>query len=246
MGFVADNVVNYEVVLASGEIVNANEKQHTDLWEALKGGSNNFGIVTRFDMRATEHDQQVYGGLVIVPASLTGEVLCALHNFTDDSTGVHKTAGLTIEYYIDTVTGDEQILLWLIDTDVSASHASLQPFFDMEPKYLNQVYQTSIADYPASIPPVSRVLMADATFVNDLEAIKAVYEVTVEVKDSLSHVADLVWDFQFEPLPRHIIEASNARGGNVLGLGDAEDDMLSTILSLAMRNLPYIAFADRL
>ena len=230
MGFVADNVINYEVVLASGEIVNANEKEHADLWQALKGGSNNFGIVTRFDIRAAEHDQQVYGGLVIVPASLTDEVLPALYNFTDDSAGIHKSAGLTVEYYIDTVTGDEQILLWLIDTDVSASHESLQPFFDMEPKFLNQVYQTSIADYPTSITPVSRVLMADAAFVNDMEALKAVYEVTMDIKRSLSHVPDLVWDFQFDPLPRHIIEASNARGGNVLGLENVTEDMQSKYL----------------
>ena len=49
-GFACDNVVNFEVVLASGEIVNANASGHPDLWRALKGGSSNFGIVTRFDI----------------------------------------------------------------------------------------------------------------------------------------------------------------------------------------------------
>ena len=49
-GFACDNVVNYEVVLVSGEIVNANASCHADLWRALKGGSSNFGIVTKFDM----------------------------------------------------------------------------------------------------------------------------------------------------------------------------------------------------
>jgi hypothetical protein len=37
-------------VLASGEIVSANHASNSDLYWALKGGSNNFGIVTRFDM----------------------------------------------------------------------------------------------------------------------------------------------------------------------------------------------------
>ena len=49
-GFACDNVVNYEVVLASGEVINANASCHSDLWRALKGGSSNFGIVTRFDI----------------------------------------------------------------------------------------------------------------------------------------------------------------------------------------------------
>jgi hypothetical protein len=50
-GFVSDSVLNYEIVLASGSVVNANAETNSDLWYALKGGSNNFGIVTRFDFR---------------------------------------------------------------------------------------------------------------------------------------------------------------------------------------------------
>jgi FAD/FMN-containing dehydrogenase len=51
-GFGCDSVVNFEVVLANGTIINANQTANADLWRALKGGSNNFGIVTRFDMEA--------------------------------------------------------------------------------------------------------------------------------------------------------------------------------------------------
>lgn len=51
-GFGCDSVVNFEVVLADGTIVNANQTANADLWHALKGGSSNFGIVTRFDMEA--------------------------------------------------------------------------------------------------------------------------------------------------------------------------------------------------
>ncbi|KAH7403898.1 hypothetical protein BKA64DRAFT_573975, partial [Cadophora sp. MPI-SDFR-AT-0126] len=51
-GFACDSVVNFEVVLASGEIVNANSSSNSDLWRALKGGGSNFGIVTRFDVQA--------------------------------------------------------------------------------------------------------------------------------------------------------------------------------------------------
>lgn len=52
-GFGCDRVVNYEVVLAGGEVVNANASgPHRDLFKALKGGSGNFGVVTRFDIEA--------------------------------------------------------------------------------------------------------------------------------------------------------------------------------------------------
>lgn len=51
-GFGCDSVVNFEVVLANGTIINANQTANVDLWQVLKGGSSNFGIVTRFDMEA--------------------------------------------------------------------------------------------------------------------------------------------------------------------------------------------------
>lgn len=49
-GFACDNFANYELVLASGEIIDANASSHADLWRALKGGSSNFVIVTKSDI----------------------------------------------------------------------------------------------------------------------------------------------------------------------------------------------------
>lgn len=55
-GWIIDNVLNYEVVLGSGEIVQANQKQHPDLFKALKGGNTNLGIMTRADIAAFDSD----------------------------------------------------------------------------------------------------------------------------------------------------------------------------------------------
>lgn len=62
-GFICDDVVNYEVVLANGDIVNANSECNQDLFTALKGGGNNFGIVTRFDVQAFDQGE-MWGGKV--------------------------------------------------------------------------------------------------------------------------------------------------------------------------------------
>ncbi|KAF2821615.1 FAD binding domain-containing protein [Ophiobolus disseminans] len=50
-GWACDNVESYEVVTASGVIVTANVTAFPDLYSALRGGGNNFGIVTKFNMR---------------------------------------------------------------------------------------------------------------------------------------------------------------------------------------------------
>lgn len=60
-GWTADTIVNFEVVLADGAIVNANANENSDLLWALRGGSNNFGIVTRIDMQTFEQEP-FFGG----------------------------------------------------------------------------------------------------------------------------------------------------------------------------------------
>ncbi|KAJ7446931.1 hypothetical protein B0H11DRAFT_2030668 [Mycena galericulata] len=49
-GFANDNIVNYQVVLSSGKIIEANATSNADLWLALRAGSTNFGIITRYDI----------------------------------------------------------------------------------------------------------------------------------------------------------------------------------------------------
>jgi hypothetical protein len=44
-----------QVVLANGTIANANQHSHPDLFFALRGGGNNFGIVTRFDFETYQY-----------------------------------------------------------------------------------------------------------------------------------------------------------------------------------------------
>ncbi|GKT47437.1 bifunctional solanapyrone synthase [Colletotrichum spaethianum] len=60
-GFICDMVEQFEVVLANGDIVYANANQHSDLWKALRGGSNNFGVVTSITMK-TFSQGRFWGG----------------------------------------------------------------------------------------------------------------------------------------------------------------------------------------
>jgi FAD/FMN-containing dehydrogenase len=81
-GFGCDTVRNYEVVLADGSIVNANEDEHRDLWRALKGGGINFGIVTRFDMEAIPDIPLSYG-MRTMPGNASGQFVDAVVDYTD-------------------------------------------------------------------------------------------------------------------------------------------------------------------
>lgn len=71
-----------KVVLGNGSLVNANQTSHPDLYRALKGGANNFGVVTRFDL-ATFPQGNIASSLIINDISQRGAVLKA---FTDITT----------------------------------------------------------------------------------------------------------------------------------------------------------------
>ncbi|KAI9752016.1 MAG: hypothetical protein M4579_005789 [Chaenotheca gracillima] len=64
-GWVCDNIYAYEIALANGTVVTATATAHRDLWLALKGGTNNFGIVTRFDA-ATFDLNAMWGGALVL------------------------------------------------------------------------------------------------------------------------------------------------------------------------------------
>lgn len=68
-GWVCDTVLRFQIVLADGTIAIVDEKNRPDLLFALRGGSNNFGIVTRFDFQTIKH-KQMLGGINVYNVSL--------------------------------------------------------------------------------------------------------------------------------------------------------------------------------
>lgn len=60
-GWACDNVNKYQVVLADGSIQEVTPSSLPDLYFALRGGGNNFGIVTRFDLVTFPQDK-MWGG----------------------------------------------------------------------------------------------------------------------------------------------------------------------------------------
>jgi FAD/FMN-containing dehydrogenase len=80
VGFGCDTVVNYQVVLADGSVVEVNKDSYPDLFWALKGGSSNFGLVTRFDMQ-TISSPKIWAGSYTVSEEYVDEFLKVSRDF---------------------------------------------------------------------------------------------------------------------------------------------------------------------
>lgn len=79
-GWSSSRVSNFQVVLANGSIIDANAQSSPDLFWALKGGSSNFGIVTRFDLQ-TFPVTTIYGGTTIYQPEHVDEYLDAIASY---------------------------------------------------------------------------------------------------------------------------------------------------------------------
>ena len=79
-GLTIDNLLEAEVVLASGETVRASAEEHPDLYWALRGGGGNFGVVTSFVFRLHEVGT-IIGGPTFWRADQGAEVLSAYREF---------------------------------------------------------------------------------------------------------------------------------------------------------------------
>jgi FAD/FMN-containing dehydrogenase len=74
-GLALDNLLSAEVVLADGRVVTASERDHPDLFWALRGGGGNFGVVASLEYRLHPVGPVVTGGLVAWPFAAAWDVL---------------------------------------------------------------------------------------------------------------------------------------------------------------------------
>jgi FAD/FMN-containing dehydrogenase len=79
-GLAIDNLLEAEMVLASGERVRVSSDEHPDLYWAIRGGGGNFGVVTEFMFRLHEVGT-IIGGPTFWPVEVGAEVLSAYREF---------------------------------------------------------------------------------------------------------------------------------------------------------------------
>jgi FAD/FMN-containing dehydrogenase len=79
-GLSIDNLLEAEVVLASGKLVKASPKENSDLYWALRGGGGNFGVVVSFVFKLCPA-HTIYGGPMLWDISDTKEMLTWYHQF---------------------------------------------------------------------------------------------------------------------------------------------------------------------
>ncbi|KAI5926454.1 hypothetical protein F4810DRAFT_539542 [Camillea tinctor] len=220
-GFGCDNVINFEVVLATGEVVNANANENQDLFKALKGGSSNFGIVTRFDMEAFDAPD-LWGGLVIYPTSTTDQHIAAYVKWTDNIENYQDGSAITFWSY---TPEEKKIRIQAAYQDTTGAVAP--PAFDEFMAITGNETSTMRLDSHLNLarelnqPSGYRNVWFAITLKNEERFIKkgiSMQEEFVENWKPLSPDGDFTCHAILQSIPTIFSKHSVEKGGNVLGL----------------------------
>ncbi|PBK85330.1 FAD-binding domain-containing protein [Armillaria gallica] len=96
-GLAIDNVVAYELVAPNATVVTVTEENDPDLFFSLKGGFNNYGIVTRFTLK-TYPQGSVWGGVASYNASYISVFNAAAVKFCSEVTDPKAAMVMTYAY----------------------------------------------------------------------------------------------------------------------------------------------------
>lgn len=116
-GFACDSVVAHEVVLADGSIVKASSEESPDLHRALKGGVNNFGIVTKFYLR-TFPTSPIWQASLTHPEDQASGHIAAFKRWIDNVVDYQSSSAILFWTYIP---ADDRISVLTSLSDVSGA-----------------------------------------------------------------------------------------------------------------------------
>ncbi len=143
-GLTVDNLLEADVVLASGRLVTANATQNPDLFWALRGGGGNFGVVTSFLFRLHPVNM-VVAGPTFWPLDRTGDVMRWYRKFMveapEDLSGFFAFLKVPpVEPYPAALHGQTVCaVVWCYTGDLDHADAAFQPVREFGPPLLHGV-----------------------------------------------------------------------------------------------------------
>ncbi|KAF2790458.1 oxidoreductase FAD-binding protein [Melanomma pulvis-pyrius CBS 109.77] len=239
-GFACDNIQTYEVVLANGTITTASTNTNPTLFRAVKGGSNNFGVVTRFDAKL--HQQTAFwGGTIFQPITNKEAVFEFFQNFTVSATYDPYAALISGFAWVEGIATIAHIIAYT-NGDVVWPPPTFKPLNDM-PKVSTTIRKDKISSFALEIEGSLALtnshnnLFVTLTFVNkpgvSQDFMAEVYELSDAVAKELITVVGLIFTFTLQPMTNSIYSKSAATGGNVLGLDRFKDDLINLLFTVS-------------
>lgn len=235
-GWSASSALEYELVLPNGTIVYPSASNHPDLFKVLKGGGNNFGIVTSYKTQAYRQGSVWGGNLLFLRTPETDKkILQAVRDFTeyniDDKAAVIVTAERAQVNLVDS---------WILFVfyDGPAPPAGTFTNFTSIGPLANTARTRTYADLMAFSNWVVlkgfQVMIGTETIPNpspqnSVEVLETIHAHWRNISASTLLVPGIVASIAYQPFPKRIAAAARARSPDLI---DANPDADKLIIEL--------------
>jgi FAD/FMN-containing dehydrogenase len=219
-----------QVVLADGQIIDVNYQSYPDLYFALRGGGNNFGIVTRFDL--TTHAQgPMWSGTLAYLDTNQAELISAFVNY-----GANAPSDPNAALIFNFAYAEGQ---FLAVTDIEYATPTVNP-----PIFDNFTAIPAISNNLAirTLPEVTDLFQVDnpsglresywtATFHLTEDMTTYVVNTFKEEVDQVANATGLLPAVVLQVITTDMMKQMQKNGGNALGLNSADGNLLLLNLS---------------
>ncbi|KAK8025326.1 hypothetical protein PG990_003149 [Apiospora arundinis] len=218
-GLACDNVVAYDVVTAQGDIITANKTENPDLYWALRGGGNNFGIVVNF------HLETMWGGSLLYQESSFDGVAKAFSATIDNISQKDHRAGLWLAMAATNGTRLASVEHYYAEPDGQDS-AAWSAWKDVAPAAISDTRQNRIlTEYTKELevqnPNGRREMYYGLSVLASAEVLVAAKDIFYEEVGALENVPGILPVLSCQGFTLPILEKMKKNGGNPLGLEDA-------------------------
>ncbi|KAH9867153.1 hypothetical protein IAQ61_007745 [Plenodomus lingam] len=232
-GLACDNVESYELVTASGMIVTATPTSFPDLYWALRGGGNNFGLVTQFNARTVPRSPTMWGGMRVYRETQFAAVIEAYFNL-----GMNANKDGKAHQILSFSWGGVPVANVELEYADPNPNATILAEYNAIPGALQDI--TGIR----SLAELTNLLAESAvgaglrqsfwtwTVKLDKELATLTKDIFFEEISSILDAADVLPALSLQVLTEPILQKTKTRGGNSLGLDPKDGPLMLALISI--------------
>ena len=222
-GWALDSVRNYELVTANGEILDVNFESNPELYWALRGGGNNFGIVTAFDLETFEQGE-MWGGMVTSTMEHNATLLDAMADYAHNS-----PQDPDAQAYVAFAWNQENGIYICASELVYArpvENPAIFENFTAVPNVHSTLKVTNMADLAMEMQQNCwngfRESYWTATFRATREVEQEIFDIFIEEMEPIKQLEGILPALVFQAMTTDMVARFAKNGGNCLGIQEGE------------------------
>ncbi|KAL2760353.1 hypothetical protein ACRALDRAFT_1067077 [Sodiomyces alcalophilus JCM 7366] len=231
-GWAANSVLEYELVLPNATVISVTDSTHPDLFRALKGGGNAYGVVASFLLQAYPQGE-IWGGVLfyLSTPSTDAAMLRAIRDFTehypDEKAAVIPTAILA---------GAGVLNLWVVFAYYNGpeppagtfdNFTAIGPFANTcrRQSYHQLLTSNNFGVLEDMVYHIGTETMPLPTAGN-VSVLDSIHEHWRAVRADVMFVPGMTSNIAYQPFPKGLARRAREKGGDLLDFDDSVDRII--------------------